>query len=321
MAAIARTPLHLTLGAALLALAAGTAEPSARLPPPADYVADISSGRIDPETYDFAAQGYWDLPQQDRAAWFTSVIQPLTAVQPGASGCAQESQRRFAATIWSFVLFQSADAADWQLNSKALRDRLARLDIKLAEAAAAAPRKDPRTVELLARYARDQRVRGVFMEPEWAQGLAPTAANNWMALFSSRMGAIDCDNTAWLRAHVARSGWFDIPTYGAEADNAAWHLVQHADLTPDFQREMLPRLQALPKGHTDAKRIGYLHDRVARAQGKPQRYGTQGQCGPDGVWKPFDSEDPEHLDERRKSLGMESIAEHAKLVSREACPK
>jgi len=34
----------------------------------------------------------------------------------------------------------------------------------------------------------------------------------------------------------------------------------------------------------------------------------------------LESEDPEHLDERRASLGMESIAEHMRTVSREACP-
>jgi hypothetical protein len=295
---------------------AATAAP---LPSATDYVADVTSGGINPETYDLTA--YWQLPQQERGAWYTAVIQPLTAPRPGVSGCDPESQRRFAGALWLVVLIQSADAADWQRNAKALRDNLAKLDAKLAEAAAAAPQGDARTRELLGRYARDQRVRKVYMEPEWTQGLPPAAANNWMAMLATRMGAVDCDNTAWLRAQVARVGWFDIPAYGAAADSAAWHLVQHADLTPEFQREMLPKLHALPKGHTDAKRIAYLHDRVARAQGEPQRYGTQGQCGPDGIWKPFDSEDPEHLDDRRKELGMDSISDHARVVSREACPK
>lgn len=83
---------------------------------------------------------------------------------------------------------------------------------------------------------------------------------------------------------------------------------------------MLKELEALPKGHTDSKRIGYLWDRVALADKRLQRYGTQGQCT-GGIWTPKEVEDPEHLDERRKALGMEPIAEHAKVVSREACSK
>ena len=83
---------------------------------------------------------------------------------------------------------------------------------------------------------------------------------------------------------------------------------------------MLAKLQALPPGDTDAKRIGYLWDRVALAEGRPQRYGTQGRCA-DGVWTPQDIEDPENVDKRRASLGMEPIGEHAKVISREACPK
>ena len=135
----------------------------------------------------------------------------------------------------------------------------------------------------------------------------------------TRMTAIDCDNTAWLKQQLPRIGWFTIPKYGEEADKAAWHLVQHADREPAFQVEMLARLQALPPGETSGTRIGYLWDRVATKKGQPQRYGTQGQCKGD-QWVPNESEDPANLDKRRASLGMEPIAEHAKTVYREACP-
>jgi len=202
-----------------------------------------------------------------------------------------------------------------------LRARLAELDDMLAKSAPEKPSDNPLVQELLLRFARDQAVRGVFTEPRWTHGLPPLAQKNWMTTFLTRMGAIDCDNTAWLRKQLAIVGWFSIPKYGAEADTAAWHLVQHADRNKDFQREMLAKLHALPPGDTDSKRIGYLWDRVAMGEGRPQRYGTQGRCEADGTWKPFDSEDPAHLDERRAKLGMEPIAEHAKVVSREACPR
>jgi hypothetical protein len=81
---------------------------------------------------------------------------------------------------------------------------------------------------------------------------------------------------------------------------------------------MLAKLEALPAGQTDGKRLGYLVDRVAGAEGRAQKYGTQGQCK-DGQWIPHESEDPQNLDQRRASLGMEPIAEHMKTNSRELC--
>jgi hypothetical protein len=44
-------------------------------------------------------------------------------------------------------------------------------------------------------------------------------------------------------------------------------------------------------------------------------------CQPDGSWRPLPTEDPEHLDKRRVSLGMKPIAEHAVVVARESCPR
>ena len=40
---------------------------------------------------------------------------------------------------------------------------------------------------------------------------------------------------------------------------------------------------------------------------------------PDGSWKPFEVEDPAHLDERRVALGLTPIAEHIREFT--ACPK
>lgn len=233
-----------------------------------------------------------------------------------------ESQRQGASITWLVLLQQAPDADEWTKAAQLLRKQLTTLDAALAAAAPAAkPNADPRVTELLARYARDQAVRGVFIEKKWTEGMPPLALNNWLPAFSSRMTAIDCSNTAWLKVQLKEIHWFDIPTYGAEADTAAWHLVQHADREPAFQRHMLKELEALPPGKTDRKRIGYLWDRVAIADKRLQRYGTQGQCTDKGTWKPNEVEDPEHLDERRAQLGMKPMAEHALEMWRDVCPK
>ena len=74
-------------------------------------------------------------------------------------------------------------------------------------------------------------------------------------------------------------------------------------------------------GKTERKRIGYLCDRVAIADKRLQRHGTEGQCTDERTWKPHEVEDPEHLDERRVQLGMKPIAEHAMELWRDHCPK
>ena len=52
-------------------------------------------------------------------------------------------------------------------------------------------------------------------------------------------------------------------------------------------------------------------DRVLVSDGKPQIYGTQG-MEKNGVIVPYPIEDEEHVDKRRKSIGLGPIDEHFK---------
>ena len=206
------------------ATAAGTS--STTLPDAPAFAADALAGRLNPETFDFAAAGYWQLPQQERALWQTAVFQGVKFGQPVPDGCAPEAQRSFVTGIRVMLVSQSADAAEWQAAHQALRERLTKLDTRLANVTASKPGADPVVQELMARYARDQDIRSIFTEPQWLEGMPPLAAKNWLTFIATRMSAIDCDNTAWLRAQLATVRWFSIPKYGADADSAAWHLVQ-----------------------------------------------------------------------------------------------
>lgn len=304
-----------------LAAAASTPPPTPSLPDANAFVEAVRSGALDAENFDFDGAGFFRMTAEQRMQWQRGVFDAVSAsFQPGFSiQCSAVDQRNGTAMAWAQIAGQSADADEWKATVRTLRARLAELDQMLKRSAPEKPNADPLVQELQVRFARDQDVRSIFSELKWTEGLSPVAANNWIFTAGSRMGAIDCDNTAWLKAQLARIGWFTIPKYGEEADSAAWHMVQHADRDPSFQREMLDKLQALPPGQTNGKRLGYLFDRVARAEGRLQRYGTQGQCK-DGKWTPYESEDPANLDQRRTSLGMEPIAEHMELASRMACP-
>jgi uncharacterized protein DUF6624 len=287
---------------------------------PKAFVDAARSGQLDPEGYDFESAGFFHLALAERMQWQVGLFGALgLADGSGPPPCSLAASRNGSALAWGQIAAQSADASEWKTTARTLRARLAELDQLVTRSAPEKPSAEPLVQELLERYARDQDVRKVFVQPKWTEGLTPAVANNWTLAAGTRVEAIDCGNTAWLKTQLARIGWFTISKYGAEADTAAWHLVQHADREPAFQREALVMLQALPPGQTSGKRLGTLVDRVARAGGGLQRYGTQGQCK-DGQWTPFESEDPSNLDQRRAALGMEPIAEHMKVLSRENCP-
>ena len=61
------------------------------------------------------------------------------------------------------------------------------------------------------------------------------------------------------------------------------------------------------EGNVEPADIAYLEDRLLIMEGKPQIYGTQFRTI-DGVSEPFPIEDPEHVDERRASVGLDTYA-------------
>ena len=70
---------------------------------------------------------------------------------------------------------------------------------------------------------------------------------------------------------------------------------------------------AVAQGEASGKDLAYLTDRVLLAEGKKQIYGTQF-MQVDGKSEPRPMEDPEHVDDRRKEVGLEPIAEYAKRL-------
>jgi hypothetical protein len=139
---------------------------------------------------------------------------------------------------------------------------------------------------------------------------------------------MDTENTAELKRLMARWGWFSSARFGIETEQSAWLIVQHADQDPQFQREVLGIIEPLvQRGEVAGKTYAYLYDRVASSFNDPsrarlQRYGTQGHCVSPGVWEPFPVEDPQHLDERRKSLALPPEAEYIAFIKeRGACPQ
>lgn len=123
--------------------------------------------------------------------------------------------------------------------------------------------------------------------------------------------ATNQENTAWMKGVVRDRGWPTHAMVGEDGAHAAWLLVQHADTEPAFQAECLAKMQPLlASEETSEVDYAYLYDRVAVAEHRPQRYGTQF----DEQRQPRPIEDPEHVDERRVRIGLPTMAAYTKMM-------
>ncbi|WP_411833343.1 DUF6624 domain-containing protein [Pseudoxanthomonas mexicana] len=126
------------------------------------------------------------------------------------------------------------------------------------------------------------------------------------------MLSIAAAQTARIKSFVEKHGWPTRELVGAEASDAAWLLVQHADSDREFQRYALTLIEPLVStGEVRGANYAYLWDRVHL----PQRYGTQGECRDDGSFIPHPIEDSENVDERRNKLGMSNLSEYIAFAS------
>jgi hypothetical protein len=153
----------------------------------------------------------------------------------------------------------------------------------------------------------------VFMNDELrAELLRRVAADQEArhALDAEAMAAADGQNLPWLRQVIADVGWPGKSLVGEDGAHAAWLLAQHADSDPAFQRRCLDLLTAAAeRGEATIRQQAYLTDRVLLHEGKPQEYGTQA-IARDGRFEARKLRDPDHVDERRASVGLDSLAEY-----------
>lgn len=127
---------------------------------------------------------------------------------------------------------------------------------------------------------------------------------------------IDHRNTARLKEIIKEIGWPTITRVGAEASHAAWLLLQHAYAEPDFMKECLGLMKISAEGDVAPANLAFLEDRLLTMDEKPQIYGTQFRRV-DDKFEPFPIADPEHVDERRASMGMSTLAENTERLTLE----
>jgi hypothetical protein len=123
------------------------------------------------------------------------------------------------------------------------------------------------------------------------------------------------DQTA-LKAMQPAQGWFTKSKYGDKALEGAFLIVQHAMNDMNWMHDVLKRIEPLvAQGEFPGRYYALLYDRLALYyDGKLQRYGSQVTCK-DHRWAVDRLEDPEHVNERRKAVGLSTLEDYEKLFA------
>ncbi len=160
--------------------------------------------------------------------------------------------------------------------------------------------------ELAAMAAEDQKMRHETLQNA-EDGPARMSVSERM-----RWRRVDVANTDRLRQILLEHGWPGESLVGRDGVRDAWLLAQHADHDLTTQRWALELVSwAVADGEANARHEAYLIDRVRMNEGREQVYGTQMADVRDGVGVPWPIEDPDAVDRRRSSVGLEPLAQYA----------
>lgn len=125
---------------------------------------------------------------------------------------------------------------------------------------------------------------------------------------------IDKENATRIKEIIQKYGWLGESLVGKDGAHAAWILIQHIDGDLAFQKKCLKLMKkAVEKGEASGRDFAYLTDRVLVTEKKPQIYGTQMRFVNEKLI-PAPIKDEANVDKRRKSVGLEPLAEYIKRV-------
>jgi len=175
-------------------------------------------------------------------------------------------------------------------------------EVEAAQAKLPSPASDSERLERM--FDLDQAGRAVIVHIDFST-LSPDERPAAQGAAWADINARDLADQKALTAMMPVTGWFTSPPYSGKAVDAAFLIVQHAGNDPDLMRGVLKRMEPLVKtGQARGESYALLYDRVSlNFDHKPQRYGSQVECKA-GRWQPQNLEDPDHVDARRKAMGM-----------------
>lgn len=124
---------------------------------------------------------------------------------------------------------------------------------------------------------------------------------------------LNAENRQELLTLLAAKGWPRRSDVGPEAAQAAFLVVQHADLA--LQQEFLPVLeQRVKEGEADPEEYALMYDRIQTDLGKPQKYGSQLRFNQaTQAYELYPLQDPAQVDRWRAEAGMIPLADYVSI--------
>jgi hypothetical protein len=182
-----------------------------------------------------------------------------------------------------------------------------------ADYASLSPANSALSRKLIQLYVNDQAVRGNVMDNVMDRhNIQPDST-----LIPLGMRVVDQGNREQLSTIIDEFGFPTLELVGRDAMRGVFLIIQHADRDPAWQKAQLPFVEAaVEAGDMDGQDYAYLYDRIQVNSGLPQRYGTQFarvDLG-SGVAELAETEDPDNLDARRRSMGLMPIEMYRKLM-------
>lgn len=137
--------------------------------------------------------------------------------------------------------------------------------------------------------------------------------------YNEEMQTLHNKNAELLNDIIDTIGYPTIDKVGEKGSEAAWLIIQHSIGRPGFMKKCLRLLEKEVKvKNANQKHLAYLSDRISVFEGKVQLYGTQFDWNENGELSPYKFDNISSVNERRKSLGLNTLEDQTKIIRKQA---
>ncbi|MDJ1492929.1 hypothetical protein QNI19_08300 [Cytophagaceae bacterium DM2B3-1] len=137
--------------------------------------------------------------------------------------------------------------------------------------------------------------------------------------YNKEMEELHNQNAQIIDQLIDSIGYPTIDKVGKDASEAAWLVIQHSIGQPEFMKKCRDLLEdAVSDNKASQQALAYLTDRIAVLEGKPQLYGTQFDWDKHGELSSNPFDDLILVNQRRKSIGLNTVEEQTLIIRRQA---
>jgi hypothetical protein len=133
--------------------------------------------------------------------------------------------------------------------------------------------------------------------------------------YNEEMKELHEKNAKILNNIIDTIGYPTIDKVGIKANEAAWLIIQHSISQPALMKKCAALLKsAVRENKASPQNLAYLTDRIAVFEEKLQLYGTQFDWDENGNLSPNPYDNLTKVNERRKSIGLNTLEEQTELI-------